>query len=912
MNLKQDEIVSIEPMGYGETADIEIIDADGEHQQNYFLGNGINVHNSGAMNQYPAYKFNKVKKSSLENDHPIIKKWTKNTYGLIIYQEQVMQIVRELGGFSWAQTNTVRKVMSKSGGAEYFMKTFWPTWKENCEKHGMDEKEAKRAFHKIMSFGSWAFNLTISGDTKILNTNPNQYAPKWITIKQLYEQEGYATNKWRSQPDCYVKMNTLSMDSDGNLRPAKIKNVFYHGKVKLWEVVTESGRKIELTERHRLMGIEGGEETFIRGEDIDIGTVLLLNDGYQKKDNRTGAGKGWAKNYKGHLSDKHKPYIDGRSIEKNEFRAKMLSLQKPCQRCGEDYHKDLSFEAHHYTRNPPHSKFRWLCNRCHKIEEYELGNRVKLWAKGFPVVPEKVISKKYMGIKDGYDIEMEDDSRPTFVANGFVSHNSHSVSYAMVSYVSMWFKIHYPLQFVTAYLNAVNDSGGDKKQAMIKESLRMKIVMREPSVNVSKSKFVIHGEAIVAGLIDIKNVGQKAVDTIVENQPYKGILSFLKKVDNRACNKRSVENLIKAGAFDEFHYNKKALLENIEEINKNMKKNNAVGLSKAKELVRLCKGKEEYTKQEITELKTAVSPIAIGKHITEYYSDVISKLGKHISLIKLEDIELDDAAQVKMKTGNTKKRVVAVVGLLTKVDLKRLSQEVKEVIDVTAEKRYALANLEDGTDFCVLTFREEVYERYEQKLHDMRGKVLLVSGYVNVGWKKIYVDRVFLMNDLREMLKNNAEAGDWHTKYLFQHPVERAFGSEYKLKQVRLKYGAEPMKKVILDKGLTSRWIIGIITSIKTFKIKRGDSAGKEMHIVQFEDDTFCGSFVVFPTDTRYRMMKEDLFELQTDKRPFMLKMQRDYKMDTTDLDTIQVSLSIDKRAKWKDCIRKPFKFKEA
>jgi len=864
---------------------------------------------SGAMNSYPSLKFKKVKAENAL--HPIIAKWTEDTYGVIIYQEQVMQIVRELGDFNWEQTNTVRKVMSKSGGAEYFMKTFWPTWKASCEKKGMDEKTALKAFHKIMSFGSWAFNKSIHKDTKILNTRPNQYAPKWITIEQLYKNGGYATDKALCNPSVYKKMSTLSLDSDDQLRPGAIKDVFDHGTEKIWEIKVESGRTIGITANHRMMGLEDDEITFLYGSEIKVGTILGMDGGYQAKKykiakGKAGKGHGWAKGYK--WENGHQPVYDGRTTEINEFKAKVKG--RPCQRCGEDYHPDLRFEVHHVTRTPPHSKLRWLCNHCHKIEDYELGNRPGPWGKGFPIKFEKVISKKYLGEQKVYDIEMEDSSRPTFVANGFISHNSHSVSYAMVSYMCMWFKVHYPIEYVTAYLNMVNDTDGTSIKEMIKDALDHGISIKKANVNHSQSTFRIVDENIVAGLSDIKGVGVKAVDTVVENQPYKGLLHFLRVIDNRACNKRSVENLIKAGAFDDFKYNKKALLANLESILKSNKKKSDKGKAEAKALIMKCKGAEEYTKQEVAQLQQSVTPISLGKHITEYYSDVIEKFAPHIKLTKLDQIEIIEGTQQQDRK-TLQRKELWVCGLLTKVDLKRLSQEVKEVIDSKQEQRYALANLEDSTDFIVLSFKDNIYNEYEQKLFPWRGKVLLINAECNVGWKKLYVSKVFEMEDLRKYANDDSAKFDFDKDYLFQHPLLRIFKKHGGIGRIREKYGCWPLKNVASLPHGQSMWGLGVISHIHTRIIKTGDHAGKEMHIVSFEDDTFKGTFMIFPADNRYDVMKENFFELYHKHIPFLLNIQRDNKFTAEDMSLKKVSISLDKRLKWKELIKTPFKFKE-
>ena len=866
---------------------------------------------AGAMNQYPALKSGDMEKP--DPMHKIVEDETSDTYGLVIYQEQVMQIVRRLGKFDWAQTNTVRKVMSKSGGAEYFMTNFWPTFKQGCADEGLDEKTALKIFHKIMSFGSWAFNKSVSGDTLILNTNNNQFAPKWITIKQLYEQEGYATNKWRTQPRCYVKMNTLSMDSDGRLRPAKIKDVFYHGKMEVAEIVTESGCKIKITKNHRLLGVEDGEEVFALGSEIKVGSILVMNDGYERKT--------FIKNGEGYRWLAGKSWVDGKPPEKDKrvsevkhFRAKMVG--KPCQRCGVEWEPTERFEVHHVNRKPPNSILRWLCNSCHKIEDYELGNRVKVWSKGFPIHYERVVSKEYLGEQDTYDIEMEDSSRPTFIANGFVSHNSHSISYAFVSYFCMWMKVNYPIEFCTAYMNKVNDTDGSNVPKMVMEAQRLNIEMREPDINISKYGFVIDGNAIVSGFSKIKNVGDKAVATILENQPYSSITEFLSKINNRACNKRSVENLIKAGCFDLFGYNQGALLDNIVEIQKFVKRGNEKSLNKAIDIINeQCLGEENLTEQEIAQMKTSVSPVSVGKHITRYYDDIVEKFASNIRVTKLEDIELDDAAQANQQAtdGSQIKRLdVWLTGLLTKVDLKRLSQEVKEVIDSGKEERYALANLEDGTDFIVLSFKKGVYEKYEQELFNFKGKVVLVRGTVNKGWKKCFVDTVHVMDDVRAYLAAGNKPFNYDYEYLFRHPLNRYFDKKGGVAKMKEKLGCVDLKKVRELPIGESMWTLGIISDIQTFVAKPTSKIpGQKFFWIFVEDDTFCGSFMVFPTDRRFKQMKKDLFMLYRGHMPFLLKVQRDMGFKPGDEQFKQVCISIDKREDWEDMIRMPFKRKE-
>ena len=89
--------------------------------------------------------------------HAMTKSITEITYGIIVYQEQVMQIAREVGGLSWEDVSQLRKAMSKSLGKEYF-DTYWERFKVGAAKNKVSEKDAKLIWDSINTMGSWAFN----------------------------------------------------------------------------------------------------------------------------------------------------------------------------------------------------------------------------------------------------------------------------------------------------------------------------------------------------------------------------------------------------------------------------------------------------------------------------------------------------------------------------------------------------------------------------------------------------------------------------------------------------------------------------------------------------------------------------------------------------------------------------------
>lgn len=109
-----------------------------------------------------ATKYIKAKNENKAHHLPLCEPYTKDTFGVIIYQEQVMNIVRNIGGLSWEDTSTLRKAMSKSLGEEYFNQ-FWEKFKVGAkQKHNMEEKVARKIWDSVNAFGSWAFNKSHS------------------------------------------------------------------------------------------------------------------------------------------------------------------------------------------------------------------------------------------------------------------------------------------------------------------------------------------------------------------------------------------------------------------------------------------------------------------------------------------------------------------------------------------------------------------------------------------------------------------------------------------------------------------------------------------------------------------------------------------------------------------------------
>jgi len=170
------------------------------------------------------------------------------------------------------------------------------------------------------------------------------------------------------------------------------------------------------------------------------------------------------------------------------------------------------------------------------------------------------------GLEPTYDFEVP--VARNFIANGIVVHNSHAAAYALVAYQTAFLKANYPVEFMAALLTSeMGDT--DKIVRYIEECRAMGIQVLPPGVNLSGVQFSVVGETIRFGLAAIKNVGEAAIQSILETRKEKGtfpsLFDFCRRVDLRLVNRRVIESLIKAGAFDSLGVTRGHLLASLDE-----------------------------------------------------------------------------------------------------------------------------------------------------------------------------------------------------------------------------------------------------------------------------------------------------------------------------------------------------------
>ncbi|MEO7259828.1 MAG: DNA polymerase III subunit alpha [Jatrophihabitantaceae bacterium] len=146
----------------------------------------------------------------------------------------------------------------------------------------------------------------------------------------------------------------------------------------------------------------------------------------------------------------------------------------------------------------------------------------------------------------------------------YAFNKAHSAAYGMLSYWTAYLKAHYPAEYMAALLTSVKDDK-DKMAVYLAECRRMGIKVLPPCVNSSDANFTPTGTDIRFGLTAVRNVGANVVTSIVtcrkSNSAFTDFADYLRKVDATACNKRTVEALIKAGAFDSLGHHRKGLIQ---------------------------------------------------------------------------------------------------------------------------------------------------------------------------------------------------------------------------------------------------------------------------------------------------------------------------------------------------------------
>jgi len=321
----------------------------------------------------------------------------------------------------------------------------------------------------------------------------------------------------------------------------------------------------------------------------------------------------------------------------------------------------------------------------------------------------------------------------TFAEYAF--NKSHAAAYGVVAYQTAYLKRYYPLEFMAAMLNSFMGNG-TKAAQYIQYCTEHSIAVLPPDINKSFARFSPDGEAIRFGLAAVKNVGYSGVELIVkereENGFFKGLQDFVQRcLLTGEVNKRMVESLIKAGAFDSFGHNRHSLLDacaSIIEGVQNNAKNSLAGqvslFAFADEEVRRFAEKdniklvEEYPKQLLLSMEKEMLGVYVSGHPLEKYADLVHQMGFDTSMLNTDEEGIEE--QTLSGAGLYDNKEIKCLGMIASIKQKATK----------SNNMMAFVTLEDlyGSIECI--FFPAVYSRYSSALH--QDEIICVKGRLSI------------------------------------------------------------------------------------------------------------------------------------------------------------------------------------
>ncbi|MDD3243113.1 MAG: DNA polymerase III subunit alpha [Eubacteriales bacterium] len=252
----------------------------------------------------------------------------------------------------------------------------------------------------------------------------------------------------------------------------------------------------------------------------------------------------------------------------------------------------------------------------------------------------------------------------------YAFNKSHAAAYAVVAYWTAWLKVHYPVEFMAALMNSLG--GSDKIAVYVQYCRKHDIAVLPPSICSSEEKFTVEGGNIRFGLAVIKNVGLAAVQEILrirKTRLFEDFKDFARRTSDVA-NKRMIESLIKAGAFDDLGHTRRQLMAVYESIMDSVARESKRVVEGQVSLFDLGQSNaatqadvqlppmEEYEPREKLKYEKEMMGIYISGHPLSEYEDILAAAAYHTNYFEQDE---DGNAQVQDGQGVTLTGMVSAV-----------------------------------------------------------------------------------------------------------------------------------------------------------------------------------------------------------------------------------------------------------
>lgn len=332
----------------------------------------------------------------------------------------------------------------------------------------------------------------------------------------------------------------------------------------------------------------------------------------------------------------------------------------------------------------------------------------------------------------------------------YAFNKSHSTCYAFVAYQTAYLKAHYPSEFMAAVLN--NQGAIDKIKFYMEECQRMELSVLGPDVNESLKGFSVNKEGVVRfGMNAIKGVGEAAVEDIIKEREVSGaylnVFDFIKRVNQRTVNKKSLESLVLAGAMDcfkEMHraqYFHMPVGDPVSGLERIVRFGNQVQASSSM-------ADSLFGASEVLEVKPPVIPTCEPWNLSEFLEREKEVIGIYLSAhpldgykFEMENYNILPISEVE----NNKGRTVRIAGF------------VSDAAHMTTKKgsKFGKFMINDYSGHMEMVFWEDNYVKYGNYL--VNGQKLMITGAYNEhrfrpGVMEFQIQGITLLDNVRKTL----------------------------------------------------------------------------------------------------------------------------------------------------------------
>ena len=375
----------------------------------------------------------------------------------------------------------------------------------------------------------------------------------------------------------------------------------------------------------------------------------------------------------------------------------------------------------------------------------------------------------------------------------YAFNKSHSAAYSLVAVQTAYLKYYYPEEYMANLISSVMDQSS-KLYLYVNETKALGIEVLPPDVNKSFAEFSVEEGKIIFGLSGIKNVGSNLIDSIVKARKkdgkftnFKDFLQRVDEIDSRSLNKKGIESLIKAGAFDSLTYTRSSLMAIYEKAISAVSDNRKINVKGQLNLLDGLsdKPKEDVRIQEINEFpkktKLKLEKEVLGFYISDHpLSDLGDRLDDFVNFTTDYKDHIDDTRIHLLDN-----KFVSMAGVITN----------KSEIMTKKRQLMCFATLEDMKGSMEIVIFPEVYRKYRNVIDE--DSAVIVKGNLQVDERDIKL----LTNEFVDIEKLNLKTLYLKSEYLEYNKLRNILVQNKGTTPVVI-YFADKNKSVKLDKKL--------------------------------------------------------------------------------------------------------------